>query len=70
MDSWCSPNRLAQQSEASVRPGEIATLAFDLGMPPLGAQAEYAQLIIEHQCWLPNIVFRLSAEQALTTFDQ
>ena len=59
-DSWVSENRVAQQIESIVLPGETATLRFRLPMSAAHAEPETFQFLVEGRCWLPGTQYELS----------
>jgi MoaA/NifB/PqqE/SkfB family radical SAM enzyme len=54
--TWISGNRPCSFTERVVGPGQVATFAFQVTLPPKRATEEF-QLVAEHIAWLPNTRF-------------
>jgi radical SAM protein with 4Fe4S-binding SPASM domain len=56
--NWLGHNRICSFTERVVRPGEVATFAFQAN-PAAGVPSEAFQLVVDTACWLPGTCFLL-----------
>jgi len=62
--SWIGRNRIGSFSEAAVPPGGTATFRFRVA-PAGQVAAEFFQLVVEHQCWVPGTRFDMRGDTTI-----